>query len=398
MLSSLGMILLLGLIFAGIAKRIKLPRLVGMLLTGILLGPYVLNALDSSIIVISADLRKLALVIILTKAGLSLDFRELLSVGRPALLLSFAPALFEILAYTCIAPFIFGISYIEAALMGAVLSAVSPAVVVPKMTDMIDKGIGTKKLIPQMILAGASMDDLFVIVCFSSLLNISTGFEITAMTILNVPISILTGVALGISSGFLLYLIFESFNARKQSIKNSMKVVVILGVSFILVAAEEFSKGIVPISGLPAVMSMGMVLSLKCPCSVTARLKEKYGKLWIAAEIILFVLVGAAVDIRYTLRAGLPALLMIFLALLIRGVGVWLCTIKAGFTARERIFCILAYIPKATVQAAIGSVPLAVGLPCGNLILSVAVLAILISAPLGAFSIELGCKRLLNSK
>lgn len=398
MLSSLGMIFLVGLSFACIAKKFKLPRLVGMLLTGILLGPYVLNALDRSILEISTDLRKFALVIILTRAGLSLNFRELLSVGRPALLLSFLPATFEIAAYTCLAPLIFEISYTEAALMGAVLSAVSPAVVVPKMTEMIDNGVGTNKCIPQMILAGASLDDVFVIVCFSSILSMAQGFEINAMTLANVPISIITGVISGILSGLLLSLFFEFSHTRGDSIKNSMKVVIVLGISFLLVATEDFLRDLLPLSGLLAVMTMGITLAWKCPNRVTSRLKEKYGKLWIAAEVLLFTLVGATVDIRYTLQAGLQTVIMILFALLIRGIGVWICTIKTGLTAKERAFCVLAYLPKATVQAAIGSVPLAVGLPCGNLILSVAVLAILITAPLGSFFMEISCKKLLSSE
>lgn len=396
MLPSLGILFLVGLSLAGIFKRLKLPRLVGMLLTGILLGPYVLNVLDASILGISAELRRLALVIILTRAGLSLNFRDLLAVGRPALLLSFLPATFEILAYTGLALGIFGISYMEAALMGAVLSAVSPAVVVPKMTEMIDKKIGTGKCIPQMILAGASLDDAFVIVCFSSILNMAQGLQPNAMAIAKVPLSIIVGVFLGFLSGLLLFSFFEYAHTAGYAVKNSMKLLVILSISLLLISAEELLKDIVPISGLPAVMAMGMTIAWKCPPRVTSRLKEKYGKIWLAAEVLLFVLVGAAVDIRYTLQAGPKAVLMIILALFIRSLGVWLCTVKTTLTKKERVFCILAYLPKATVQAAIGSVPLAAGLPCGNLILSTAVLAILITAPLGAILIDYGCKRLLD--
>lgn len=395
MLSSLGLIFLVGLSLAAIAKKLRLPRLVGMLLTGIVLGPFVLDVFDSTILGISGELRKIALVIILTKAGLSLNFRDLTAVGRPALLTAFLPATFEILAYTLFAPLLLGISTAEAALLGAVLSAVSPAVVVPKMTEMIDRHIGTEKRIPQMILAGASLDDVFVIVCFSSLLSIAQGGKLSAMTLGNVPLSIVLGMLLGGLAGYGLYGFFEQCHRHGRTIRNSQKVLILLGASFLLISAEDWLKPYLPLSGLLAVMTMGMMLAWKAPSGVVQRLKDKYGKLWIGAEVLLFVLVGAAVDIRYTAQAGLPAVGMILLALLIRSIGTWLCTARTNLSAKERFFCVLAYLPKATVQAAIGSVPLALGLPCGNLILSVAVLGILITAPLGALAMDIGCKKLL---
>lgn len=395
MLSSLGLIFLVGLSLAAIAKKLRLPRLVGLLLTGIVLGPFVLDAFDSTILGISGELRKIALVIILTKAGLSLNFRDLTAVGRPALLMAFLPATFEILAYTLFAPLLLGISTAEAALLGAVLSAVSPAVVVPKMTEMIDRHIGTEKRIPQMILAGASLDDVFVIVCFSSLLSIAQGGKLSAMTLGSVPLSIVLGMLLGGLAGYGLHGFFEQCHRHGRTIRNSQKVLILLGASFLLISAEDWLKPYLPLSGLLAVMTMGMMLAWKAPSGVVQRLKDKYGKLWIGAEVLLFVLVGAAVDIRYTAQAGLPAVGMILLALLIRSIGTWLCTARTNLSAKERFFCVLAYLPKATVQAAIGSVPLALGLPCGNLILSVAVLGILITAPLGALAMDIGCKKLL---
>lgn len=388
MLTSLAFVFLVGLSLAAISQKLHLPRLVGMLLCGILLGPYALDLLDPSILGISSELRQMALVIILIKAGLSLNLAELRQVGRPAVLMSFVPASFEMAGYFLLAPGLLGVTRIEAALMGAVLGAVSPAVVVPRMLRLMDERRGTDKGIPQMILAGASCDDVFVIVLFSSFLRMAQGGQARAADFIGIPISICLGIAMGACFGFALSVFFESAHRRGQTVRGSTKVVIILGVSFLLLAIESWVKPAVSVSGLLAVISMAAVLRIRCAADVVNRLAEKFGKLWIAAEVLLFVLVGAAVDIRYTLHAGIAALAMIALALLFRAMGVLLCLLGTPLRWRERLFCIIAYLPKATVQAAIGSVPLAAGLPCGKLVLSVAVLSILITAPLGAFGID----------
>lgn len=396
MLTSLSLIFLVGLALGAICQRLKLPRIIGMLVTGILLGPYVLDLLDPSILSISSELRKMALIIILLKAGLSLDLKDLKKAGHSAILLSFVPASCEIIGYLLFAPVILGISRVDAAVMGAVLAAVSPAVVVPRMVTLMEKKYGTQKAIPQMILAGASCDDIFVIVLFTTFLGMAQGGSANVMDFINIPVSIVLGILLGVSFGYGLYLFFETSYAHKHCVRNSMKVIIVLGFSFLLIAIEEWLNGIVSVSGLLAVVAMACMLKLKSTAFVSKRLSEKFGKLWLAAEVILFVLVGAAVDIRYTLNAGLAAVFMILIALLFRAFGVLLCTVKTSLTLKERLFCVIAYLPKATVQAAIGSVPLAAGLPCGNIILSVAVLAILITAPLGALGIDGSYKKLLT--
>lgn len=388
MLTSLSLIFLVGLAAAAICRRLKLPGIIGMLATGILLGPYVLDFLDPSILNISADLRKIALIIILLKAGLSLDLNDLKKIGRPAVMMAFVPATFEIIGYVLLAPYILGLTRAEAAVMGAVLAAISPAVVVPRMVQFIEKGRGTEKGIPQMIMAGASCDDIFVIVLFTTFLGMAQGQSADVLEFVKVPVSIVLGILVGAFAGYLLYVFFEISYARKHYIRNSMKVIIILGVSFFLVAMETWLEGKVAISGLLAVVSMACVLKMKSTTFVAKRLSEKMGKLWLAAEVMLFVLVGAAVDIRYMLSAGLAAVAMIAAALLFRACGVFACTIKTNLSWKERLFCVVAYLPKATVQAAIGSVPLAAGLPCGKMVLSVAVMAIIITAPLGAFGID----------
>lgn len=395
MLTSLAFIFLVGLAAAAICQQLKLPRIIGMLITGIILGPYVLDLLDPSILSISSELRQMALIIILLKAGLSLDLSDLKKVGRPAVLMSFVPASFEILAFFLFAPHILGIKPIEAAVMGAVLAAVSPAIVVPRMVRLMVQNYGTNKSIPQLILAGASCDDIFVIVLFSTFSNITQGGNAHLMDFVNIPVSILFGIVLGGITGYLLSLFFETAHAHKHCVRNSMKVIIVLGISFLLMAIETWMKDIVSISGLLAVVSMACLLKIKSTTFVSKRLSDKFGKLWLAAEVILFVLVGAAVDIRYTLNAGGAAILMILVALLFRSVGVAICLIRTRLTKKERFFCILSYLPKATVQAAIGSVPLAMGLPCGQIVLSVAVLGILITAPLGAILIDGTYKKLL---
>ena len=395
MLTSLALVFLLGLAAAALCSRIGLPRIIGMLLTGILIGPYVLNWLDDSILSISSELRQMALIIILIKAGLSLDLSDLKKVGRPAVMMSCVPASCEILAFFLLAPHILGINRIEAAVMGAVLGAVSPAVVVPRMVQLMEEKRGTGQGIPQMILAGASCDDIYVIVLFSTFVGMAQGGSANMMDFVNIPVSIVLGVALGAAVGLLLYLFLETAYRHGCYVRNSTKVILILGLSFLLMAVETWLKGIVSVSGLLAVMSMACVLKIKSPEKVTKRLSAKFGKLWIAAEAILFVLVGAAVDIRCAVQAGAAAVLMIALALVFRAVGVSLCMLGTGLNRKERLFCVIAYLPKATVQAAIGSVPLSMGLPCGQLVLSVAVLAILITAPLGAIGIDRTAGRLL---
>ena len=396
MLTSLALIFLVGLSFAAICQMIHLPRIIGMLLTGIILGPYVLDFLDPSILSISAELRKMALIIILLKAGLSLNLKDLKKVGRPAVLMSFVPATFEIIGYVIFAPIILGISRVSAAVMGAVLAAVSPAVVVPRMVNLMEEKYGTDKSIPQLIMAGASCDDIFVIVLFTTFLGMAQGEGARIADFINIPVSIVLGVILGAIVGLMLSLFFETAYAHKHCIRNSTKVIIVLGVSFVLVAIEGWLTDIVAVSGLLAVVSMACMLKVKCPQSVSGRLSEKFGKLWIAAEVILFVLVGAAVDIRYMAKAGIYAVVMIFVALIFRACGVVCCMIKTKLSFRERMFCVMAYLPKATVQAAIGSIPLAAGLECGQIVLSVAVLGIIITAPLGAFLMDISYKKLLN--
>ena len=398
MLTSLALIFLVGLAMAAICQRLKLPRIIGMLLTGILLGPYALNWLDESILGISSQLRQIALIIILIKAGLSLNLADLKKVGRPAVMMACVPASFEILAYVLFAPAILGVSRVEAAVMGAVLGAVSPAVVVPRMVQLMETQYGTKKSIPQMILAGASCDDIFVIVLFSTFSSMAQGGSVQVMDFVNIPISIVLGLALGAVAGYLLGGFFETAYAHKHYVRNSMKVIVVLGVAFLLMAIETWAKGIVSISGLLAVVAMACVLKLRSTTFVSKRLSEKFGKLWLAAEVLLFVLVGAAVDIRYTMNAGIVAVVMIGIALLFRAVGVMLCMVGTQLNVKERLFCIIAYLPKATVQAAIGSVPMAMGLACGQIVLSVAVLAILITAPLGAIGMDASYQRLLEKE
>ncbi len=395
MLTSLSLIFLVGLAAAAICAKIRIPRIIGMLFTGVILGPFVLDLLDPSILGISAELRRMALIIILIKAGLSLDISDLKKVGRPALLMSFLPAVMEILALVLFGPALLHITRVEAAVVGAVLGAVSPAVVVPRMVLLMEEKYGTAKSIPQMILAGASLDDVFVIVLFSTFVGMAQGNSADLMAFVNIPVSIVLGILLGILAGLFLAWFFETAYARDHLIRNSMKVIILLGVAFLLMAIETRLEGKISVSGLLAVMSMACALKMKCSPSVQARLAAKYGKLWIAAEVLLFVLVGAAVDIRYTLGAGVMAIAMIFIALIFRSIGMWLCLIGTNLNLGEKIYCVLAYIPKATVQAAIGSVPLSLGLPCGNMVLSVAVLSIIITAPLGAFAMDLTYRKLL---
>lgn len=396
MLTSLALVFLAGLAAAAVCSAIKLPRIIGMLLVGIVLGPHILNVLDDSILSISSELRQMALIIILLKAGLSLNLSDLRQVGRPAVLLSCLPATCELAGYILLAPYLLGVNRIEAAVMGAVLAAVSPAVVVPRMVFLMENRWGTDKSIPQMLLAGASCDDIYVIVLFTTFTGIAQGGNARAADFLNIPVSVLLGIAVGAAAGYALSRFFEAAFARNHMVRGSVKVIIVLSVSFLLVALETVLKGRIALSGLLAVTSMACMLARKTTGEVRARLSEKFGKLWIAAELILFVLVGAAVDIRYVSETGLAAVLMVFAALIFRAAGVVLCLAGTKLSRRERLFCVIAYLPKATVQAAIGSVPLAMGLPCGKIVLSVAVLAILITAPLGALGMDAAYLKLLK--
>ena len=394
MLLSLALIFLCGMLLGKIFSLLKLPSLIGLIIIGIILGPYCLNLLDDSILSISADLRELALIIILTRAGLNLDIEDLKKVGRPAVLMCFVPASFEIIGMILIAPKLFNISLLEAALMGSVVAAVSPAVLVPKMLKLIDEKYGTNKSIPQLLMAGASVDDIFVIVLFASFTSLVKGGSISALDFVKIPTSIVFGLLLGVIIGLILSKFFTKYHMR-----DSAKVVIILSISFILVTIENsISKvfsGIIGFSGLLAVMSMGAYLK-KQKEELSKRLSLKYSKLWVAAEIMLFVLVGAAVNISYALKTGLTGIILIFGVLIFRMIGVLVSLIKTKLNKKERIFSMIAYCPKATVQAAIGSIPLALGFASGEIILTIAVLAILITAPLGAFGIEFFYKRLLT--
>ncbi len=394
MLTSLAFIFIVGLAMASICAKLKLPRIIGMLLTGIILGPYVLNLLDPNILAISADLRQMALVIILLKAGLSLDLNDLKKVGRPALMMAFVPATFEIIGYIIVAPILLNISILEAALIGSILAAVSPAVVVPRMVRLMDERYGTNKSIPQMIMSGASCDDIFVIVLFSTFLSMNQGQGANLTSFINIPVSIISGIIIGILVGYILSSFFEYNYEHGHLIRNSMKIIIILAISFFLLALED----LITTSGLLAIVAMACTVKIRSLPIISQRLAAKFGKLWLAAEVLLFVLVGAAVDIRYTMKAGIVAIFVILLALMFRSIGVAICMLKTPLNIKERIFCILAYLPKATVQAAIGSVPLAAGVACGQLALSIAVLGILITAPLGAIAIDATFKHLLFKK
>lgn len=390
MLISIALILLVGMFMGWLCKKIKLPGLLGMLFTGIILGPYVLNFIDDSILSISADLRKIALIIILTRAGLSLDIKDLKKVGRPAVLMCFIPACFEMTGMVLLAPRILGISTLDAAIMGAVVAAVSPAVVVPKMIKLMEEGYGVKQGIPQLILAGASVDDVFVIVMFTAFTGLAQGEAVSLKSFVNVPLSVITGIFVGLAAGCLLAKFFE-----KVHIRDTSKVMILLSVSFILVTAEDYAADMIPFASLIGVMAAGISLQKKREV-VAKRLSSKFNKLWVVSEIMLFVLVGAAVDIQYAVKAGIAPVFLIFSALIFRMTGVFVCLLKTKLNIKERAFCMLAYMPKATVQAAIGGLPLAMGLSCGNIVLSVAVIAILITAPLGAFCIDMTYKRFLQ--
>ncbi len=389
MLISIAMILLMGMFMGWICKKIHLPSLTGMILTGIIIGPYFLNMIDSSLLDISSELRRIALIIILTRAGLSLDLNDLKKVGRPAILMCFVPACFEIMGMIILAPKLLGISILDAAIMGAVVGAVSPAVIVPKMLKLMEEGYGVRHSIPQLILAGASVDDVFVIVMFTAFTGLAQGSSMSIKSFVNIPISILLGIVAGAFIGILLEYYF-----KKVHIRDTSKVIIILCISFVLVTFEDMFSNVIPFASLIAVMTIGIALQKKREV-VAKRLSVKFNKLWVVAEIVLFVLVGATVDIKYAVSAGILSIVLILGVLMFRMMGVFLCLLKTKLTMKERMFCMIAYTPKATVQAAIGGVPLAIGLSCGNIVLTIAVVAILITAPLGAFCIDFAYKKLL---
>ena len=382
MLFSIALILISGIVLGGICKRLHIPSLVGMILAGMLLSPYAFNLLDDSLLGIAADLRQIALVIILTKAGLSLDLADLKRVGRPAILMCFVPACFEIIGVVLLAPPLLHISINEALILGSVLAAVSPAVIVPRMITLMEKGYGKEHSIPQLILAGASLDDIFVIVLFSSFMSLEQSGSFSAIDFIQIPTSILLGVLLGVVSGIILMYVFKKIHTR-----DSVKVLLILSVSFLLITLQDTLKGTITISGLVAIMMIGITMKKKYS-TLANRLSNKYNKLWVGAEIMLFVLVGVSINTSYIMKAGVVLVIVIVGALLVRMLGVAFSLLKSPLTKNERIFCMGAYCPKATVQAAIGTLPLAAGLACGHIVLSAAVVAILISAPLGSYFID----------
>lgn len=390
MLLSVALILIVGMSLGWLCQKIKLPSLLGMLITGILLGPYVLNLIDASILGISAELRKIALIIILTRAGLSLDLSGLKKIGRPAVLMCFVPASFEIIGILIFAPKLMGLTTLEAAIMGAVLAAVSPAVVVPRMVKLMDEGYGTRKGIPQLILAGASVDDVYVIVLFSTFVSMMQGGGTSVIKFINIPISIVLGIAIGLVAGTALAFLFA-----KIHIRDTAKVLIILSISLLLVAAEDAMTTAITFSSLISIMFVGVGLQRKRP-EAARRLSAKYGKLWVGAEVFLFVLVGATVNITYLSHVGLKALIVIAGALVFRMLGVFVCLLGTGFNRKEKLFTMMAYTPKATVQAAIGGIPLALGFACGDTVLTAAVLAIVLTAPLGAFAIDFSYRKLLR--
>ena len=382
MLTSIAVILLLGLAAGWLFSKMKLPSLMGMIIVGILLSPHCLNLVDESILQISADLRQIALVIILTRAGLSLNLSDLKKVGRPAILMCFVPACVEMLGTILVAPALLGVSILDAAIMGSVIAAVSPAVVVPRMIRLMEEGYGKKNHVPQLVLAGAAVDDVFVIVVFTALTTLASTGEISASSFLQIPLSICLGILLGIVAGWLLVVFF-----KKNKMRDTVKILIVISISFLLLEIQNRLEGIVPVSGLLAIMSMGIIINQKHNI-LAQRLSAKYNKLWIGAEILLFVLVGIAVDLNYALAAGAAAIVLVVVALVFRMTGVALSLLKTRLSGKERLFCMMAYTPKATVQAAIGTIPMTMGLECGSLVLTVAVISILLTAPFGAICVD----------
>ena len=390
MLTSIAVILLLGLLVGWLFSKMKLPSLLGMIIVGIVLSPHCLNMVDKSILAISGDLRQIVLVIILTRAGLSLNLSDLKKVGRPAILMCFVPACIEMIGTIIFAPLLLGVSILDAAIVGSVIAAVSPAVVVPRMIKLIDEGYGKDKSIPQLILAGASVDDVFVIVVFTALTTLASTGKVSAASFMQIPTSILLGVLLGGIVGIFLVCFFRRFHIR-----DSVKVLIILSVSFLFLELQNRLEGIVSVSGLLAIMSMSIIINQKYDI-LAKRLSAKYNKLWLGAEVFLFVLVGIAVELKYAISAGIVVILLVVLALVFRMMGVALSLFKTNLNRKERLFCAVAYTPKATVQAAIGTIPLAMGLSCGEIVLTVAVVSILLTAPFGAICVDNLYKKLLS--
>ncbi len=389
MLISISVILFSGLLLGQICKKVRFPALFGMIAAGIIIGPHGLDLLDGSILSISSELRRIALIIILIRAGLKLDMGDLKKVGRPAVMMCFVPACLEIVGMLILAPRLLGLSFLDSAILGAVVGAVSPAVVVPRMINLIDNGFGTEKGIPQMILAGASVDDVFVIVMFTSFTGLAQGNDISLISFFNIPVSIIIGIAAGLAAGMAMFLFFTKFR-----INTVLQVILVLAVSFVLNWLEDVSS-FIPFAGLIAIMAAGAQLKRK-NAEQAKELSSVFDKLWICAEIFLFVLVGASVAADSVKSAGVSAVILILGVVIFRMAGVFICVIGTGLNIKEKLFCMLAYTPKATVQAAIGGLPLAMGLPCGDTVLTVSVIAILITAPLGAFAIDLTYKKFLK--
>lgn len=368
-----------------------------MLITGVIIGPYLLNLIALTVLTISSDLRRMALIIILTKAGLSIKLSDLKKIGRPAILLSFLPACFEIIAYLIFAPLLIEVNIIEASLIGAIIAAVSPAVIIPKMGQLIEEGYGIEKRIPHLIMIGSSCDDIFVIVLFTTFLGIASGENNSFSNFINVPISIILGLSVGILSGYLVSVYFKYMNKKSKSIKNSKKVIIIIGLSFFYAGLEVYLENIFSFSSLVAIVSMAFMIGMYLTSSSRNNLINKFNKIWVAFEILLFVLVGACIDLNYLFNVGFYPIILIVIGLVFKSIGVLLSLVKTNFSIKEKIFCIIFYLPKATVQAAIGTIPLAVGLPCGEIVLSIAILSIIITAPLGALGIDYSYKHLLKN-
>lgn len=390
MLTDIAVIFLLGIVFAKVFEKMGLAPIIGMLMAGIIISPHQLNIVSDTIINLSADLRQIALVVILTRAGLSLNFDKLKKVGRPAILLSFVPASIEMLAIIFFSQNFFNIDTIDAGIMAAVLAAVSPAIVVPRMIKLINEGYGGDKNIPEMILAGASVDDVFVIVFFSSFLALKTGGKLSAMSFLNIPISIITGIFLGIIIGKIFVFVFEKIN-----INEIYKTMIFVSLSFLMLKLQSLIEPYIAMSALIAIMSAGIVIN-RIDSKMAKELLGTYNRLWKVFELFLFVLVGISVDLAYIKEAGLLAVLLIIIGLIFRMIGVNISLIGTNLDKNERVFTSFAYLPKATVQAAIGPVALSMGLNSGNLILSVSVIAILLTAPLGAILTDKTYKKLLK--
>ena len=389
MIFSIAIILLSGIIAGRLAEKAGLPSLLGMILAGIAIGPFCLNIVDSRLLDISRQLRTIALIIILARAGLSLDMKVLRRLGRPALLMCFLPACTEIAAMALLAPIFFDISALDGAIIGTITAAVSPAVIVPKMIKLNSEGAGVQKGIPQLILAGASVDDVIVIVLFSAFASLSAGGSFSLSRFARIPPAIFIGLLAGLAAGYIIGRCLTFFTLNKP-----VQIILPLCAAFILYSAEDFLSAFIPFSGLIAVMAMGLVLQKSRPEKLPL-LSGAWADIWALAQIVLFVLVGTAVNLPYAMGAGISAVVLILLILPIRCIGVQACLVGTDLNFKERLFVSLAYLPKATVQAAMSAVPLAMGLSCGSLALTMAVLAILITAPLGAFLIDKFYKKLL---